>query len=218
VTGTSMAATDATDSTKDIATLVAQIRSKRNLTQEGLAHELGVSYSTVNAWEQGRSEPQLRHRQRIFDLHRQLHEVSAESGFIKVLCVEDSALDLKHISALVEDAAAMLGLDLNVICEQDAIGALLTLGQAQPAVAFIDVGMPGLDGLSLAERIGSMELPVGRLVFVTARRDDEIEMRAQDMGLLLLDKPITLSAMGAVLRSVVQTEGAAASTQPEPTG
>lgn len=216
--GTSMAAMNATDSTKDIATLVAQIRSMRSLTQEGLAHELGVAFSTVNAWEQGRSEPQLRHRERILDLHRQLHEVSAESGFSKVLCVEDSALDRRHISTLVEDAAAMLGLALDVISEQDAMGALLTLGRAQPAVAFIDVGMPGLDGLSLAERIGSMELPVGRLVFVTARRDDEFEMRAQDMGLLLLDKPITLSAMGAVLRSVVQTEGAAASTQLEHSG
>lgn len=32
-------------------------RAKCNLTQEELAKELGVSFSTVNRWERGRSTP-----------------------------------------------------------------------------------------------------------------------------------------------------------------
>jgi len=36
---------------------IKQIRKKLNLTQEQLAHKLGVSWATVNRWENGKSKP-----------------------------------------------------------------------------------------------------------------------------------------------------------------
>ena len=42
---------------QDIPGLVKSIRKARNLTQEGLAHKLGVTFSTVNGWENGRHHP-----------------------------------------------------------------------------------------------------------------------------------------------------------------
>ena len=41
----------------DIPVLVRGIRRSRDLTQEELARELGVTFSTVNAWENGRHRP-----------------------------------------------------------------------------------------------------------------------------------------------------------------
>lgn len=41
----------------DIKALVKAIRRSRDLTQEQLARELGVTFSTVNAWENGRHRP-----------------------------------------------------------------------------------------------------------------------------------------------------------------
>jgi DNA (cytosine-5)-methyltransferase 1 len=40
-----------------VAALVRSIRVLRGLTQEGLARELGVSFATVNGWENGRHKP-----------------------------------------------------------------------------------------------------------------------------------------------------------------
>lgn len=40
-----------------VAALVRSIRKTRGLTQEGLARELGVSFATVNGWENGRHQP-----------------------------------------------------------------------------------------------------------------------------------------------------------------
>src|SRR5436190_10037338 len=40
-----------------VAALVRSIRVTRGLTQEGLARELGVSFATVNGWENGRHRP-----------------------------------------------------------------------------------------------------------------------------------------------------------------
>jgi DNA-binding transcriptional regulator YiaG len=41
----------------DIPGLVKEVRRSLDLTQEQLAHELGVTFSTVNAWENGRHRP-----------------------------------------------------------------------------------------------------------------------------------------------------------------
>lgn len=42
---------------KDIPALVKDIRMQMALSQEDLARELGVSYATVNRWENGLSKP-----------------------------------------------------------------------------------------------------------------------------------------------------------------
>ena len=42
---------------KDIPTLVRSIREKTGWTQEKLAQEVGVSFSTVNSWERGKRNP-----------------------------------------------------------------------------------------------------------------------------------------------------------------
>lgn len=39
------------------AVRVKQLRERLDLTQEALAESLGVSFATVNRWENGRTEP-----------------------------------------------------------------------------------------------------------------------------------------------------------------
>lgn len=41
----------------DYPSLVRAIRHVRELTQEQLAHELGVTFGTVNGWENGKHQP-----------------------------------------------------------------------------------------------------------------------------------------------------------------
>ncbi len=44
-------------SSADVPSLIKGIRAVRNLTQEALAREMGVTFSTVNGWENGRHRP-----------------------------------------------------------------------------------------------------------------------------------------------------------------
>ena len=56
----------------DIPDLVSSIREATGWTQEKLAQEIGVSFSTVNAWERGRRSPQpflLRKLLELADTH-----------------------------------------------------------------------------------------------------------------------------------------------------
>ena len=41
----------------DLARKIRELRSKRGLTQEQFAATVGVTFSTVNRWESGKSKP-----------------------------------------------------------------------------------------------------------------------------------------------------------------
>jgi putative transcriptional regulator len=41
----------------DYATLLKEVRRQLAISQEDLARELGVSYATVNRWENGQAKP-----------------------------------------------------------------------------------------------------------------------------------------------------------------
>jgi len=43
---------------RDVSIIINQLRAKLNLTQEDLAAKLGVAFSTLNRWENGKSFPQ----------------------------------------------------------------------------------------------------------------------------------------------------------------
>jgi len=42
---------------QDLPALVKEVRRQLSLSQEGLARELGVSFATVNRWENGQAKP-----------------------------------------------------------------------------------------------------------------------------------------------------------------
>lgn len=180
--------------------LVAEIRSRQHLTQEGLARLLGVSFSTVNAWESGRSQPQSRHRRRLEQLVAG-HQEPGDDGRPTVLCIDDSPVDLKDATTLVRQAAQVLGVDVSVVGENDAMRALLVLGRLRPRVALIDVAMPGLDGLALADRIAGLpELSEVTVVLITNERDEQVRRAAEQGSLLVLDKPLSIGEVGSALR------------------
>lgn len=54
--------------TPKFAALVHQLRSRLGLTQEQFAQELGVSFSTVNVWENGKRQPMPFLRRRLIEM------------------------------------------------------------------------------------------------------------------------------------------------------
>ncbi len=52
----------------DYKALIKDLRDKLLLTQTELAQELGVSFASVNRWENGRTEPTIRAKRKIREL------------------------------------------------------------------------------------------------------------------------------------------------------
>jgi putative transcriptional regulator len=62
----------------DIPRLVRELRDRIGLTQEKFAAKLGVTFPTINRWENGRAKPSPLASQRIEDLLRHLGEDGAD--------------------------------------------------------------------------------------------------------------------------------------------
>jgi transcriptional regulator with XRE-family HTH domain len=58
----------------DIPALVKSLRGRLGLTQEQFAHEVGVTFSTVNQWENGRRRPQPFLVKRLLEMEATLGE------------------------------------------------------------------------------------------------------------------------------------------------
>ena len=58
----------------DIPRLIRELRKRTGLTQEKFAARLGVTFPTINRWENGRTKPSPLAMQRIEDLLRSMDE------------------------------------------------------------------------------------------------------------------------------------------------
>lgn len=58
----------------DIPTLVKELRERLRLTQEQFAQRVGVTYSTVNHWENGKRSPQPYLVRRLFEIKQDLDQ------------------------------------------------------------------------------------------------------------------------------------------------
>ncbi len=56
----------------DIPALVKELRERLHLTQEQFAHKVGVTYSTVNHWENGKPIPQPFLVRRLLELKEEI--------------------------------------------------------------------------------------------------------------------------------------------------
>ena len=62
----------------DIPRLVREIRDRTGLTQEKFAAKLGVTFPTINRWENGRAKPSALAMQRIEELLRSMGDNGAD--------------------------------------------------------------------------------------------------------------------------------------------
>jgi CheY-like chemotaxis protein/DNA-binding XRE family transcriptional regulator len=176
--------------------LVARIRSTAGITQEELARQLGVSFPTVNAWERGRSEPRHYHRASLDALAKAYGIIQG----LTVLIIDDDDDVARVMGSLLE---AHLD-DVVVSIANSGTEGLLTCGAVKPDVVLLDVRMPGLDGLAVAEALKSVDgLERTRLVFVTGQADQELLDAAARDGRPVLRKPFQAADFTDVIDGVI---------------
>ncbi len=169
----------------DTPELVRAIRTRTGESQEDLARRIGVSFATVNAWENGRSSPRATHRFRLDEMAR---EAGVRQGF-QVLIVDDDESAAALARALVETIRE----DAEVTVANNGSEGLLRCGDLKPDLVLLDIMMPGIDGLGVAEKLNLIEgLEHTVIVFVTSVTDTNILARARNsQALAVLPKPLT---------------------------
>jgi len=126
---------------------------------------------------------------------------------LRVLVVDDERPALDELSFLLE-ADERVG---EVLACQSATEGLRILREREVDCVFLDIQMPGLSGLELAEVLGRFRTPPP-VVFVTAHEQhavDAFDLRAVDYVL----KPVRPERLGEAVRRVL-----AGNNTPEPAG
>ena len=112
-----------------------------------------------------------------------------------MLVVEDSA-DARHSLQMLLELAGHV-----VETSEDGPGGLAKLDTFRPEVALIDLGLPGIDGYTLARRVkDNPETRAIRLVAVTGYGQAEDRQRALAAGFdLHVTKPVDASMLEDML-------------------
>lgn len=126
---------------------------------------------------------------------------------MRVVIADDDAVVVESLR-IVLDAQP----DIEVVgCGTDGADAVRLAADSAPDIVLLDIQMPGMDGLSAAERILAAPVPP-RVVFLTTFSDDEYIVRALALGaagyLIKQDVAGVAPALRAVMvgRSVLEGE------------
>lgn len=103
-----------------------------------------------------------------------------------VLIVDDS-----RVSRLMAKQY-ILALHADWTIEEAATGeeALEKARALQPQLVVLDVNMPGMGGVAAAEQLRKL-LPTAHISLLTANVQDATRVRAEDLGVGFMEKPIT---------------------------
>ncbi|MGW5383712.1 LytR/AlgR family response regulator transcription factor [Nocardia sp. NPDC003963] len=129
------------------------------------------------------------------------------SGVMRVLAVDDEQPALDELLYLLRAEPAVTELH----GAADATGALRILRAHGADAVFLDINMPGLDGMELAGVLAEFVNPPA-IVFVTAHEDHAVA--AFDLGAVdYLLKPVRRQRLAAAVRRIAERR---ARTEPEP--
>ena len=104
-----------------------------------------------------------------------------------VLIVDDDPFIRKLIATTLEDIA---GFELHQA--GDGIEALEAAGIWPPAIVFLDVNMPRMDGIECARRLRDMDATSGATIVMLTAAGQDAEPAARDAGAdLFLTKPFS---------------------------
>ncbi len=118
-----------------------------------------------------------------------------EAG-LRVLVVDDVAPALDEMCQLLREAPGVGAVE----AAGDALTALRLIPSSTPDAVFLDIAMPGMDGLELAGLLGRMAEPPA-IVFVTAYEQHAVS--AYGVGAVdYLLKPVEAERLGAALGRV----------------
>lgn len=164
---------------------IYELRKKKNMTQENLASEMGVSVAAVSKWETGNSIPDVLMICSIaefFDVSTDelLGRTKTKKKVIVVDDVDFVRDSLKRI--LSENGCEVIG-------EATEGGGLLNmLKNKRPDLIILDINMPGMDGITTLQSV-MKDYPNIKVIMCSAVKDKEI-----------IDSTMALGAFGYITK------------------
>ena len=104
---------------------------------------------------------------------------------------------------ILDSFDVMLGDDYQLVMASDGALALKLLNQHQPDLLFLDLQIPGPDGLEVLAKIRAKGL-MTRVVIVTAMVQDEYQKKAEQLGVYrYLNKPLDVDEIMEIAHTAI---------------
>ena len=134
---------------------------------------------------------------------------SAEQGGVSILVVEDDSRTLRLERFILEEEGYRV--------EEAGSGeeALEKIGQVDPTLVMLDVGLPGISGFAVCERIReSSKVPI---IMVTGEDRDEDKVRGLELGADdYVTKPFSTLELAARVKAVLRRYDPPVAPPPQP--
>jgi CheY-like chemotaxis protein/DNA-binding XRE family transcriptional regulator len=190
---------------------IREIRQKLGVSQEDLARAIGVSFATVNRWENGRARPSRPAQRLLEDFLRRTglefpaSPVSAsketDSRRLRVLIVDD---DEMVVDSLRRTLLRYRGV-FEVEVASDGYEAGLKTASFRPDVVVLDIYLPGMDGFEVCRLLKSTPETAGiKVIAVTGFGTEPTLQGIREAGAeAVLIKPFEAVDLLRALREVL---------------
>ncbi len=119
-----------------------------------------------------------------------------------VLVVDDNRLPRMMGRAILRDRFP----EIDVYEAESGNMALELCRSRSIDLALLDINMPGMDGMELAEELRQSNL-VGHICFITANIQNYIRERAEELGASFIPKPVSEEKLVELIQSLEGSNG-----------
>ena len=187
------------------------------MTTGEAARRLGVGLTTVKRWVQlgllrAIRTPGGHWRIPAGEVERLLAAMGADSNrvTVRVLVIEDDPNTCDLIREWLRHDGTM---NIEAECMHDGLSGLLHLGRMMPDLLVLDIGLPGMNGLEILQRIHAVpEFSGMRVIVATGKRNRSLlsgriaKLRPD----AILDKPFDEDSFLSTVRKVLDMESGGA--------
>ena len=114
----------------------------------------------------------------------------------RILVVDDD-------QGILDSFEVLLGDRYDLVKADNGYEALRILEDDPPPLMFLDIRMPGLDGMDILKRLQKDQKNVG-VVVITATSQDEIEKEAKSLGVIdYLKKPLDIGEVERIASNIL---------------
>ena len=120
-----------------------------------------------------------------------------ETGRSEIFVVDDD-------QGILDSFDAMLGDDYPLVMLNDSREALTLMCERKPRLLFLDIKMPGMNGIEFLEHVQHCGVSSTKIVIVTAVAQDQYEEMARNCGVYkYLRKPLDVDEIESITKTVL---------------